>query len=96
MNDLPCIVITALSAGHLLKEVKLHPADVAIPVQINAMEHLLQGLDATLRQSQLPSLSLPLLYQRGSFERDRVVFLPRLEMTAGGEWDEGIGTSVQV
>jgi hypothetical protein len=80
-----------------LEEVKLHSTDAAIPVQIDAVKHLLQGLNTALGQRHLPSL--PLLDQRGSLEtRDRAVLLlpllPRLEVTAGGERDEGIGTSV--
>ncbi|MCG8620606.1 MAG: hypothetical protein MJE68_01225 [Proteobacteria bacterium] len=95
MNDLPCIIVTALSAGHLLEEVKLHSTDAAIPVQINTLEDLLQCLNTSLHQLHLP-FSLPLLDQRGSFEtRDwAVLLLPRLEVTAGGERDESVGASV--
>ena len=93
LNDLPGIIITALSTGHLLEEVKLHPTDAAVPVQINAVEDLLQSLPTSLRQRHLPSL--PLLDQWDGLEGNRVV-IPRLQVAARRERDEGIGTSVQV
>ena len=91
LNDLPCIVITALSAGPLLKEVKLHSTDVAVAVQIDPMEHLLQCLLTCLRQRDLSSFS-----RTNQWRLFLNRLLSRLEVTARCKGNESVGSSIQV
>ena len=91
LNDLPCIIIAALSTGPLLKEVKFHSTDVAVAVQIDPMEHLLQCLLTCLRQRDLSFFSRTNQWRLFLYR-----LLSRLEVTARCKGNESVGPSIQV
>ena len=90
LNDLPSLIVTNLPTSLLLKEIKLCATDKSIPVQVHPMEYLLQCHPTLRGEGDTPTIFREQCLAPFSF----VVLW--LEVTARGEGNESIRTSVKV